>query len=73
MKINQILIVALILLIILGGSIAIYGLRYTPVGVGDGLERPVLVWDRWKHEVCEVSLMNFYPVHCGKSNPYRRR
>ena len=49
-------------------GLAAYGLRYVPIS-GDGLGTPVLVWDRWTQEVCQVSLLEDYPIHCSRSNP----
>lgn len=71
MNISQTL-AALALAILAGGcALAAYGLRYVPIG-GDGYNSQVLVWDRWEREVCEVSLIKDYPVHCSRTRPYKR-
>jgi hypothetical protein len=71
MNINQSL-AAVALLVLTGGiAMAAYGLRYTPVQ-GDGFANPVTVWDRWEREVCQVSLIDGYPVACSRTSPYKR-
>ena len=53
MSINQILAVLALIVFAAGAAVAAYGLRYVPIN-GDGINIPVLVWDRWTQEVCQI-------------------
>ena len=53
MSINQILAALALIIFTMGGVFAAYGLRYVPIG-GDGYVNAVLVWDRWRQEVCQI-------------------
>lgn len=66
MNINQsIACLALVLLAVTVGLTA-YGLRYAPIQ-GDGFENPVVFWDRWNREICQVSVVAQYPVGCSRT------
>jgi hypothetical protein len=69
---NKFLAALALVIITLGGALAAYGLRYVPIDVGNGMDNPVLVWDRWEREVCQISAIDFYPTYCSKTNPYKR-
>ena len=56
---------ALVLLAVTVGLTA-YGLRYVPIQ-GDGFNNPVVLWDRWNREICQVSVVAQWPVSCSRT------
>ena len=72
MNMNQTLAVAALAFTVGISGLVAYGFRYVPIS-GDGISTPVTVWDRWTQEVCQVSLIADYPVHCSRSNPWHTK
>ena len=71
MNTNQTIAALALGILTLGTALAAYGLRFAPIG-GDGLNNPILVWDRWQREVCQVSLIDGYPVACSRTKPFKQ-
>ncbi len=57
MNINQSIAGVALVLLAVTVSLTAYGLRYVPVQ-GNGYGNPVIFWDRWNREICQVSALN---------------
>jgi hypothetical protein len=64
MNINQTIIAVAFVILSGFGTLAAFGLRYVPIG-GDGYNNPVLVWDRWTQEVCQITFTD-QPRYCSQ-------